>query len=479
MKADDGKTMREMTRLRDAVENHKALVAPTLRRRVPRLSYPCVLRLHACFGLAVVGLLLLQLPVRSGSGACAECGAEAAREERLAVFDDVWQTVRERYYDPSLHGLDWQALRGELRPLAGSAGDRTELYGVLRRMLAPLGDPHTRIFAPDERSDWREPRLLTVGIGVREINGGIFVTRVARGSEAEASGVRAGDAVVSVDGASAREIVARRLAGQRTLTTSASARGVAVAQLFDGAHGSVSEVVFKSTDAHEKRVGLRRVWRVRVPTLEVGRAGGRVGVAQFNAFTPEIAAGLARALKGKLRDADGIVLDLRDNGGGESEAMTDIASLFLPAGTKLGSFTDRRGRVEIEPQTRAAMLSSAQAIALFRGSVVVLTGARTASAAEIFVAALKESGRARVVGENTCGCVLGIRRRHTLPDGGLLDISEMDFRTARGARLEGIGLVPDETLTPTRRDLYARRDRAMQRAVEMLKATTKTVAVGR
>lgn len=438
-----------------------------------RLFYRTALTLAA-----VVGLWLL--PVRDASATrCVGCETEATREERLAVFDDVWQTVHERYYDPSLHGVDWQALRGELRPLAGGAGDRTELYGVLRRMLARLGDPHTRIFAPDERSDWREPRLLTVNIGVREIDGEILATHVARDSEAEASGVRAGDAVVSVDGASAREILARRVAEQSVVETSATARAVAIAQLFDGARDSLAEVVFKSTDGREKRVRLRRVWRVRRPKLEVRRAGGRVGVAQFNAFTPEIAAALARALRDELREAHSLVLDLRDNGGGESEAMTDIASLFLPAGTKLGSFAGRSGRVEIEPQTRAAMLSSAQAVALFRGSVVVLTGARTASAAEIFVAALKESGRARVVGENTCGCVLGIRRRHALPDGGMLDISEMDFRTPRGARLEGTGIAPDETSTPTRRDLYARRDRAMQRAVEMLKATSKTKRDGR
>jgi C-terminal processing protease CtpA/Prc len=56
-----------------------------------------------------------------------------------------------------------------------------------------------------------------------------------------------------------------------------------------------------------------------------------------------------------------------------------------------------------------------------------------------------------------------------LPDGGMLDISEVDFRTARGTRLEGAGIAPDETVTPTRRDIYAGRDPTMQRAVEMLK----------
>ena len=66
--------------------------------------------------------------------------------------------------------------------------------------------------------------------------------------------------------------------------------------------------------------------------------------------------------------------------------------------------------------------------------------------------------------------MLGIRRRHTLPDGGLLDISEMDYRTAGGRRLEGAGLEPDEGVSPTRRDIQSGHDAALARAVELLKA---------
>jgi C-terminal processing protease CtpA/Prc len=82
---------------------------------------------------------------------------------------------------------------------------------------------------------------------------------------------------------------------------------------------------------------------------------------------------------------------------------------------------------------------------------------------------LREARRASVVGEATCGCVLGIRERHTLPDGGVLDISEMDYHTAGGTRLEGAGLRPDVEVTPAREDLRRGRDRALERAVEMLK----------
>ena len=95
----------------------------------------------------------------------------ATSDSRLAVFDDVWETVRERYYDPTFHGLDWEMERDRFRPLAASAQTPAELYGVIRSMLSDLKDAHTRVFAPDERFDWQHPRFISVGISVREVGG--------------------------------------------------------------------------------------------------------------------------------------------------------------------------------------------------------------------------------------------------------------------------------------------------------------------
>ncbi|MDQ3819821.1 MAG: hypothetical protein M3362_19400, partial [Acidobacteriota bacterium] len=94
-----------------------------------------------------------------------------ASDSRLAVFDDVWETVRERYYDATFHGLDWEMERERFRPLAESAQTTLELYGVIRSMLGDLKDAHTRVFAPDERFDWQHPRFMSVGISVREVGG--------------------------------------------------------------------------------------------------------------------------------------------------------------------------------------------------------------------------------------------------------------------------------------------------------------------
>ena len=73
-----------------------------------------------------------------------------------------------------------------------------------------------------------------------------------------------------------------------------------------------------------------------------------------------------------------------------------------------------------------------------------------------------------VIGTETCGCVLAIRTRHLLPDSGLLDVSELDYRIAVGVRLEGHGIKPDETVLLQRDDLYSGRDRALERAIDKL-----------
>lgn len=396
---------------------------------------------------------------RASASATTAASAET-REGRLKIFDEVWETVRARYYDPALGGVDWERAREELRGPAAEARGATEFYAVLRLMLARLRDPHTRVYAPGESDDWRVARHVSVGLAARELEGELLITRVERDTEAARAGLRAGDRVLSVDGEPAASLLKRLASESRA----------AASRVFDGAAGTDAVLRVVREGRAPRTVALRREWRTRAPVFDARREGAW-GVVSFNLFTPETAAQLARALKGELSGARGLVIDLRENGGGDSEAMTDAASLFLEPGRSLGRFTGRGGRAHVEPHTRAALLSSPLPAPVYtRAPVVVLTAARTSSAAEVFAAALRESGRATVVGETTCGCVLGIRRRHRLPDGGILDVSETDYHTASGARLERNGLAPDITVPLDARDLRSGRDSAMTRAMELLKS---------
>lgn len=397
----------------------------------------------------------------------------ATREGRLAVFDDVWQTIRDRYYDESFHGVDWQAQRALFRPLAAEAANTAELYGVLRRMIGDLRDAHTRVRTPDEKFDWQHPRTISVGLSVREVEGAPVIVAVERGSEAERLGLRAGDTIVSVGVSPALDVFQQRLREQGDSSTPSAARLRAMATLFEGPRDSSVEVVWRNGAGKERSGSLRREWRERSTAVRVRELEGDNVLVEFDVFAPDTAQEFTRTVMNKLRGARGIILDLRNNGGGDAEAMTEIASSFLPSGQSLGRFTDRTGRFSYEAQTRSALLLSADVITRLQAPVVILSGERTSSAAEIFSHALKEARRAHVIGQNTCGCVLAIRRRHTLPDGGELDVSEMDYRTPAGARLEGTGVAPDETVALKRTDLVARRDRALERALAYLASQSR------
>jgi len=394
------------------------------------------------------------------------------REGRLAVFDDVWSTINERYYDAQFHGLDWNVQRENFRVLAARAGSSRELYSVLRRMIATLDDSHTRVYPPEEKFDWWRPRFVSVGILVKEVGGLPVVGSVQRGSAAERAGLRAGDLIESVNGEPALALVNRKLAASAGSASSSSAgsttaRFRAFALLLDGPPESSVEIRWQGKNGKQRSASLRRYWQQRELNLRLRRAAGKYAVIEIDAFTKPIAAAFARALREKMDGVRGLVIDLRHNGGGDTDAMTDIASAVVGDGSSLGQFTERTD-ISFTIFTRSKSLVTPERIAPTELPVVVLTSERTSSAAEIFVAALQASRRAVIIGAETCGCVLAIRTRHVLPDGGLLDVSELDYRTAAGVRLEGHGIKPDETVLVQRDDLYSGRDRALDIAVKRL-----------
>src|SRR5437016_3703438 len=161
--------------------------------------------------LAILTLFLvspLPFPLFPAAGSDLAKGESAAvststREGRLVVFDDAWSSINQRYYEPGFNGLDWGSQGTTFRALAAAANSSEELYSVLRRMIASLNDPHTRIFAPEEKFDWWRPRFVTTGVAVREIDGLPTIVEVERNSDPQRAGVRPGDQIETVDGKSA------------------------------------------------------------------------------------------------------------------------------------------------------------------------------------------------------------------------------------------------------------------------------------
>ena len=380
-------------------------------------------------------------------------------EGRLAVFDDVWETIQERYYDPKFHGIDWQAKRNEFRPMAARASGTQEFYEVLRQMIGSLKDAHTRVYSPDEKFDWWNPRFVTVGLAIREVEGAPTVIHIEPGSAAAQTDIRAGDVITKIDDVAVADFLAQRSG------LSERARSRTMANIFEGQAGTTVKVGWASRNGKQKSAVLRRYWSQRQLGFSNQRKG-KIAVLRLDAFTQTVALEFSKALPDVLQGAEGIILDLRANGGGDAEAMADIASLFLDEGINLGKFADRSG-ASFELQTYLKRLWRAPGLSSIKLPLVVLTSETTSSAAEILAAALQAKGRARVIGVRTCGCVLAIRNRHALPDGGILDVSEFDYRTAGGVRLQGAGIKPDDVVPPRRVDIYSRRDAAFELAKEV------------
>ncbi|MBA3242145.1 MAG: hypothetical protein H0T60_13030 [Acidobacteria bacterium] len=76
--------------------------------------------------------------------AAAEADSSLSRQERIEIFEDVWKTINEQYYDPSFHGVDWRQVHERYRPRIEAAKDDVEFYSLFEVMLAELRDAHPR-----------------------------------------------------------------------------------------------------------------------------------------------------------------------------------------------------------------------------------------------------------------------------------------------------------------------------------------------
>ncbi|PYT02331.1 MAG: hypothetical protein DMF60_21655, partial [Acidobacteria bacterium] len=115
-------------------------------------------------------------------------------EMRQETFDIVWRTVKEKHFDPTLGGLDWNKVREQYAPLAAGAKSNGEFYNVLRQMLGELHQSHFNIIPPEAvvDDDSSEPKGGSIGIDLRLIDGQAIITRVEPGSKAASAGLRPG-----------------------------------------------------------------------------------------------------------------------------------------------------------------------------------------------------------------------------------------------------------------------------------------------
>lgn len=365
------------------------------------------------------------------------------------VFDRVWSEVRRGYYDPSLHGVDWNAARATFRPQALAASDERGLYRVINAMLDLLDDGHAAASPPTavRRQEAQFARRAVMGLTLMrgETPDDWTVERVRPGSPAEAAGVQMGWALKSVDG---------RPWGPDVET-------------YDGVP---VQLVLTDDDGQRREIALTpRVMEAIEPfTADKSRPG--VLVLRVEQFDKGLGAWMGSELEGLPPDVD-VVLDLRGNPGGRLMEAESVLTCFLPRDQVWATRTGRSGR----PVVLRAAGDCGDRRDPLANDVAVLVDQGSRSAAELTPAALQEARRGIVVGEKTGGSVL-IAQETNLPDGGRLTLSRADFVTSGGIRLEKRGVTPDIAAPRTVAQRRAGDDPTLEAAIAALRAEERARA---
>jgi carboxyl-terminal processing protease len=311
------------------------------------------------------------------------------------------------------------------RPIDKNALMNLVVNKGLASAVASLKDPYSHYFDPSDYHSFQNednPHLSGIGVDVLPNPHGLEVVDVFPDSPAAKAGLGHGDVIVAVGGTS--------LQNRSATFASAKIRGRA---------GTKVTLTILST-------GQRRTVTVTRQNLVIPVASGRIvnyhgkklGYLQFTSFTQNSGDELRQQVRNVLHQgAQGLILDLRENGGGLLNEAINVASIFLADGTIVST----RGR----DQSSQVYVARGDALAPTM-PLVVLVDRDTASSAEIVTAALKDRGRAQVVGTHTYGKGV-FQELMPLPNGGALDITVGEYFTPNGQNLGGRGVVERKTVT--------------------------------
>ena len=397
--------------------------------------------------------------------------ATLGREARERAFDFVWNTIDKRYHDPAFNGVDWKAVAARYRPLALSAADDDAFWDVLDRMAGELHDSHTRVEPPKQVALRKRDQSISLGFVFLPLDGKLVVTRVGPLSDAYWAGVRPGMLVVAIDGEPAAGAYAQLLARTRSASTPRARHFDVLRRLIVGPEGSHVAFGFQRADGTRFDAVLTRR-KVPLPSQEMHRVlPSGYGYVRFSEWSVGL---VLRALEGldELHGTPGLIVDLRGNPGGAIYAVNMMLDKFFARRTQLGRATTRDGHpvsllfgaVDVVKLRREAPGDPDA----YPGPVVILVDSLSASGSELFAGTMQAAGRAKVVGQTSCGCLLGFLGYAHIPGGGDLAYSEVGFVLSNGKRIEGEGVVPDEVVPLALGDLQLDRDRTLEQAQALL-----------
>lgn len=273
----------------------------------------------------------------------------------------------------------WKRLQEEIRPEKMSAAVGLGINGF----LSISRDPHTYLLPAKMYSEVvakANPKSLSIGVVIGQADGQYFIKKVIERSSAEIAGLRKGDVLFSVNGQEAKSLGVQELG-----------------ELLRGEEGSVLSLgILRNSEIKSFHI-VRTPQTLPTVSSQVIEGLKPVGLLTINKFAIGACQEAREQLQSlKLQNIRGLLLDLRDNPGGQMEEATCVAGLFLGPGRKIYQIKP----LDLEAEEEASYSSDEQE---YGGAVAVLINAGSASASEIVAGALQDYGRAVLVGERSFG----------------------------------------------------------------------------
>jgi carboxyl-terminal processing protease len=450
----------------------RGAAAPTPQRPMPS-------------GSAASASALGALPAACGpvAGAVSTSLASSPVANPLVTFDSAWSIIGRTHWDTTYNGVNWAALRAELRPKAAAATTTGELRSVLSDMVGRLKQSHFSII-PREIADATgsastgapaPDRSGSIGAEVRYLDSTIVIAQIDQDGPAARAGVRTGWRVRSVNGCPMSARLARMPREPDARREALTAYSIAT-QALAGAVGDSATVVFADERGRDRTLRVARApepgvvakfgnlpaMNAQLSYERVTSAGKTVGIIRFNIWMPILSPQFDAAVDA-LRDADAIVLDIRGNFGGVGGMSMGIAGHFLDSTRTIGTMIQRGATLKFVANPRRVNTRS-QGVSPYAGPLAIVVDELSISTTEIFAGGMQALGRAQVFGVQTSGQALpSVPER--LPNGDILYHAIADFVNPFGKPLEGAGVTPDRVVPLTRQALLAGRDPALDAAI--------------
>jgi carboxyl-terminal processing protease len=354
----------------------------------------------------------------------------ALQDSPKAVLDEAWQIVNREYVDGNFNQVDWRATRQSL--LSKNYTSTKEAYQALRKALEQLGDPYTRFMDPAQYrslTDQTSGELSGVGIRleVSDKTKALTVVEPIENSPALKAGIQSGDHILAINGKSTQGMTVED-----------------ASNLIRGDVGTKVSLEIRRQGAKDFTLALTRA-RIELPTVRYSlnqEGSRRIGYIRLSEFSSHAAEQMRKAIQ-SLSDqkVDGFVLDLRGNPGGLLQASIEISRMWMDQGAIVRT-VDRKGKSEELTNNQTA---------LTKLPLVVLVDGNSASSSEILTGALKDNGRATIVGSQTFGKAL-VQSVHNLSDGSGLAVTIAHYYTPKGTDISHKGISPDIKIDLTDQD---------------------------